>query len=138
MGPHTQADQKAYDRLSQKMIRRKEIRAGIREKQRYMSMLRVDDRDDHDDVRRARLYFLRQAVVGEMTAKDAWDAFCRAQINILQNIEEEEDAQERWRARQHIDIPPIPNEDIDNWLDAPLRQRTLAEIARDNQNIQTF
>lgn len=138
MGPHTLADQQSYDRLSRKRQRRKELRAGVRDLDYYMHALQGDGRDEGLQIRFERLHYIDMVERGEMTARDAVQAFLVRR--------------EQWWAEQHErDIradyegereygqfgDPIPHAvDGDRWLDEP-RERTLADLASDNQNIHT-
>jgi len=137
MGPHTLADQQSYDRLSSRLHSRKEIRAGIREHENFMYQLRGDGRDEDIEIRLQRMHYIRMVERGEMTARDALNAFLESRDNIARrdrDIQRDYDGERQYGAFG----PAIPHAvDGDNWLQEPRRERTLAEIAGDNQNIHT-
>lgn len=143
MGPHTLADQKSYERLSRKLQQRKDLKAGLRENQRYMHMLQGDDRDEDFQVRIERQHYIRMLEIGEiLTARDAFDAFTR-HIQDIRAEERRRVAEEVWRDEQGEREygrfgPAIPHAaDGDNWLGQAHRERTLAEIANDRQSVHT-
>jgi hypothetical protein len=137
IGPHTLADQKSYERISSKLRRRKEIRAGIREKERYMHALQGDGRDEDIEIRLQRMHYIRMVERGEMTARDAFNAFLESRDNIARrdrDIQRDYDGEREYGAFG----APIPHAvEGDNWLAEPRRERTLADIAADNQSIHT-
>ena len=137
MGPHTLADQQSYDRLSSKLRNRKEIREGLREHENFMHQLRGDGRDEDIDTRLQRMHYLNMVDRGEMTAREALNNFNRNRQRValeLQHIYEDQQGEREYAAFG----PPIPHAvDGDNWLAEPPRERTLAEIAADRQNIHT-
>jgi hypothetical protein len=136
-GPHTLADQQSYDRLSSKLQNRKEIRAGIREHENFMYQLRGDGRDEDADTRLQRLHYIRMVETGEMTSRQALELFNRIRPRL---VREWRDIEEDYRGEREYEAfgPPIPHAvDGDNYLAEPPRERTLAEIAADRQNIHT-
>lgn len=136
-GPHTLADQQSYDRLSSKLQNRKEIRAGIREHENFMYQLRGDGRDEDADTRLQRLHYIRMVETGEMTSRQALELFNRIRPRLAR---EWNDIEEDYRGEREYEAfgPPIPHAvDGDNYLAEPPRERTLAEIAADRQNIHT-
>jgi hypothetical protein len=136
-GPHTLADQQSYDRLSSKLQNRKEIRAGIREHENFMYQLRGDGRDEDADTRLQRLHYIRMVETGEMTSRQALELFNRIRPRL---VREWNDIEEDYRGEREYEAfgPPIPHAvDGDNYLAEPPRERTLAEIAADRQNIHT-
>jgi len=137
MGPHTLADQQSYDRLSSRLHSRKEIRAGIREHENFMYQLRGDGRDEDADTRLQRLHYIRMVDIGEMTSRQALELFNRIRPRL---VREWRDIEEDYRGERDYEAfgPPIPHAvDGDNYLAEPPRERTLAEIAADRQNIHT-
>ena len=137
MGPHTLADQQSYDRLSSKLQSRKEIREGLREHDRLMHQLRGDGRDEDADTRLQRLHYIRMVETGEMTSRQALELFNRIRPRL---VREWRDIEEDYRGEREYEAfgPPIPHAvDGDNWLHEPRRERTLADIAADRQNIHT-
>jgi hypothetical protein len=139
MGPHALADQQSYDRLFSKLRNRKEIREGLREHDRLMHQLRGDGRDEDMDTRLQRMHYLNMVDRGEMTIGDAYRAFVQrhgaaARAGAGRQVWEDQQGEREYAAFG----PPIPNAvDGDNWLAEPPRERTLAEIAADRQNIHT-
>uniref|UniRef100_A0A6C0KD58 Uncharacterized protein n=1 Tax=viral metagenome TaxID=1070528 RepID=A0A6C0KD58_9ZZZZ len=136
MGPHTLADQKSYERLASKLRRRKELREGLRERENFMYHLRGDGRDEELNVRFERAHYIRMAETGEMTARGALNAFMawRRAEAARRDVWEDEHGEREYEQFG----PPIPRAvDGDHWLAEPPRERTLAEIAADNQNIHT-
>ena len=137
IGPHTLADQQSYERISSKLRRRKEIRAGIREKDRHMHALQGDGRDEDIEIRLQRTHYIRMVERGEMTARDAFNAFLESRDNIARrdrDIQRDYDGEREYGAFG----APIPHAvEGDNWLDERRRERTLADIATDNQSIHT-
>lgn len=136
-GPHTLADQQSYERIKNKIWRRKEIRGGIREKEHYMHALQGDGRDEDMEIRLQRTHYIRMVQRGEMTARDAFNAFLESRDNIFRR---DHDIRADYEGERHYaqfgePIPPLAA--ADRWLDEPRRERTLAEIAADNQNIHT-
>jgi len=141
-GPHTLADHQSYERLARKLRNRKEIREGVREPQNLMHRLRGDGRDELLEIRQARLHYIDMVERREMTIGNAYDAFDQAQHRIYR----EQNRRDVWNDEQgerdyHINYGnAIPNVvDGDNWLNdnEPPRERTLADIAADRQNIHT-
>jgi hypothetical protein len=139
MGPHTLADQQSYKRLSSKLRRRKEIRAGIREHENFMHQLRGDGRDENLNVRFERMHAIMLVETGEMTARDALNSFVVRRREIYADLARREVWEDEQGERNYANFgPAIPHAvDGDNWLQEPPRERTLAEIAGDNQNIHT-
>lgn len=139
MGPHTLADQKSYERLASKLRRRKEIRAGLRERENFMYHLRGDGRDEDLNVRFERMHYIMLAETGEMTARDALNAFMVRRREIHDRIARQHVWDDEQGEREYEQFgPAIPHAvDGDNYLAEPRRERTLAEIAGDNQNIHT-
>lgn len=140
MGPHTLADQQSYKRLSSKLRRRKEIRAGIREHENFMYQLRGDGRDEDLNTRFERMHAIMLVETGEMTAREALDNFNRNRPRLVRERAAWRDIEEDYRGEREYEAfgPAIPHAvDGDNWLQEPRRERTLAEIAGDNQNIHT-
>ena len=147
-GPHTLADQQSYDRLSSKLQNRKEIRQGLREHDRLMHQLRGDGRDEDMDTRLQRLHYLDMVDRGEMTARQALESFNRNRPRLVREWRYPDDPERApWRdieedyrgEREYQQFGrPIPHAvDGDNWLAEPPRERTLAEISADRQNIHT-
>ena len=147
-GPHTLADQQSYNRLSSKLQSRKEIREGLREHERLMHQLRGDGRDEDAGTRLQRMHAIMLVETGEMTAREALENFNRTRPRLVRewrHPNERERAPWRdieddyWGERQYAAFgAPIPQAvDGDNWLADPPRERTLAEIAADRQNIHT-
>jgi hypothetical protein len=137
MGPHTLADQQSYDRLSSKLQNRKEIRAGIRDHENFMHQLRGDGRDEDLNTRFERMHAIMLVETGEMTARQALDNFNRNRPRLVREWRDIEEDYQGEREYQQFG-PPIPQAvDGDNWLQEPPRERTLAEIAADRQNIHT-
>jgi hypothetical protein len=137
MGPHTLADQQSYDRLSSKLQSRKEIREGLREHDRLMHQLRGDGRDEDAGTRLQRMHAIMLVQTGEMTAREALENFNRTRPRL---VREWRDIEEDYRGEREYEAfgPPIPHAvDGDNYLAEPPRERTLAEIAADRQNIHT-
>ena len=141
-GPHTLADQMSYERNASKLQRRKELRMGLRERENMMHYLRGDARDEDIEIRQQRLHYLDMVERREMTLGDAYAAFNVA----LQRVYRERRRREAWadeqgeRDYQINYIPGIPHAvDGDDWLNdnEPPRERTLADIANDNQGIHT-
>jgi len=153
IGPHTLADQQSYDRIASKIRRRKERRSGLRERENIMHELRGDGRYEPDEIRLERLHHIMLVETGEMTARDALREFIGRRTRIFQqlaaqrarnrqaeNNEAMDDIEEDYRGEREYEQfgPAIPQAvDGDNWLAEPRRERTLAEIAADNQNIHT-
>ena len=139
MGPHTLADQKSYERLSSKLRRRKEIRAGLRERETFMHHLRGDGRDENLNVRFERMHYIMMAETGEMSARDALHAFMVRRREIQDQIARRDVWEDEQGERDYANFgPAIPHAvDGDNWLQEPPRERTLAEIANDNQSVHT-
>jgi len=140
MGPHTLADQQSYKRLSSKLRRRKEIRIGIREHENFMYQLRGDGRDEDLNTRFERMHAIMLVETGEMTAREALDNFNRNRLRLVRERAEWRDVEEDLRGEREYEAfgPAIPHAvDGDNWLHEPRRERTLADIAGDNQNIHT-
>jgi hypothetical protein len=136
-GPHTLADQQSYDRLSSKLRNRKEIREGLREHDRLMHQLRGDGRDEDMDTRLQRMHYLNMVDRGEMSAREALENFNRNRPRLVREWRDIEEDYQGEREYQQFG-PPIPQAvDGDNWLAEPPRERTLAEIAADRQNIHT-
>ena len=133
MGPHTLADHDSYKRISGKIVRRKELRAGVRERNNMMHWLRGDGRDEDMGLRQQRWHYLRMVEMGHMTVGDAYDGF-----NIVwQRNRREMRQREAWDAEEEA-ARAIGAIDADNYLrDEPPRERTLAEIATDNQSVHT-
>jgi hypothetical protein len=139
-GPHTLADQQSYDRLARHRRNRREIREGLRERENVMYRLRGDGRDELLQIRQARLHYIDMVERREMTAADAYDAFNDAQRRIYREQNRRDVFNDEQGERDyHINYDnAIPNVvDGDNWLNEPPRERTLAEIAADRQNIHT-
>jgi len=137
MGPHTLADQQSYDRLSSKLRNRKEIREGLREHENFMHQLRGDGRDEDMDTRLQRMHYLNMVDRGEMSAREALENFNRNRPRLVREWRDIEEDYQGEREYQQFG-PPIPQAvDGDNWLAEPPRERTLAEIAADRQNIHT-
>jgi len=137
MGPHTLADQQSYDRLSSKLQNRKEIRAGIRDRENFMHQLRGDGRDEDAETRLQRMHAIMLVETGEMTAREALENFNRNRTRL---VREWRDIEEDYQGEREYEAfgPPIPHAvDGDNYLAEPRRERTLAEIAADRQNIHT-
>lgn len=137
MGPHTLADQQSYDRLSSKLQNRKEIRAGMRDRENFMHQLRGDGRDEDLNTRFERMHAIMLVETGEMTARQALENFNRNRPRL---VREWRDIEEDYRGEREYEAfgPPIPHAvDGDNYLAEPPRERTLAEIAADRQNIHT-
>jgi hypothetical protein len=137
MGPHTLADQQSYDRLSSKLQNRKEIRAGIRDRENFMHQLRGDGRDEDAETRLQRMHAIMLVETGEMTAREALENFNRNRTRL---VREWRDIEEDYQGEREYEAfgPPIPHAvDGDNYLAEPPRERTLAEIAADRQNIHT-
>jgi hypothetical protein len=135
-GPHTLADQQSYERLARKLRNRKEIREGLRESDNMLHQLRGDGRDEPLEIRQARLHYLDMVERREMTIGDAFRAFQQRLAEIWARITRQELGED-----YHINYGnAIPNVvDGDNWLNdnEPPRERTLADIAADRQNIHT-
>ena len=141
MGPHTLADQKSYERLASKLRRRKQIREGLREHDRLMHHLRGDGRDEDLNIRFERMHYIRMAETGEMTGRDALQAFSLRRAEIWERMARaEREIEQDYQGEREYEAfgAPIPHAvDGDNWLAEPPRERTLAEIAADRQNIHT-
>ena len=139
MGPHTLADQQSYDRLSSKLQSRKEIRSGIRERENFMHQLRGDGRNELLEIRQERMHYIMMVETGEMTPRDALLAFMVRRREIQDQVARRDVWNDEQGEREYEAFgPPIPNAvDGDNWLAEPRRERTLADIAGDNQNIHT-
>lgn len=130
--PHSLADQQSYERLSIKLRRRKEIRAGVRERENLLHMLRGDGRDEYLDIRYERLHYIHMVDEGEMTLRDAVHSFMTRRRELLMRMGQ----RDVWEDEPHV--APIPHAvNGDRWLEEQPHQRTLAEIAGDNQNIHT-
>jgi len=139
MGPHTLADQQSYDRLSSKLRNRKEIREGLREHDRLMHHLRGDGRDEDMDTRLQRMHYLNMVDRGEMNIGDAYRAFNRHRDAAARAADRRQVWEDQQGEREYAAFgAPIPQAvDGDNWLAEPPRERTLADIAADRQNIHT-
>lgn len=139
MGPHTLADQQSYDRLSSKLQNRKEIREGLRERQNFMHQLRGDGRNELLEIRQERMHYIMMVETGEMTPRDALLAFMVRRRDIQDQMARRDVWNDEQGEREYEQFgPPIPHAvDGDNYLAEPRRERTLAEIAGDNQNIHT-
>jgi hypothetical protein len=104
-----------------------------------MHQLRGDGRDEDMDTRLQRMHYLNMVDRGEMTIGDAYRAFVQrhgaaARAGAGRQVWEDQQGEREYAAFG----PPIPNAvDGDNWLAEPPRERTLAEIAADRQNIHT-
>lgn len=133
-GPHTLADQQSYERISNRIKRRNAIREGLREKENYLHAIRGDGRDENLDIRLQRLHYIRMVETGEMTGRDALRAFQQRRAEIWERMAQEELGDEY---RINYPNPIMQAVDGDNWLAEPPRERTLAEIANDNQGIHT-
>jgi len=139
-GPHTLADHQSYERLARKLRNRKTIREGLRERDNVMHRLRGDGRDELLEIRQARLRYIDMVERREMTAGDAYHAFNHAQERIYREQNHRDVFNDEQGERDyHINYDnAIPNVvDGDNWLNEPPRERTLADIAADRQNIHT-
>ena len=139
-GPHTLADQQSYNRLSSKLRSRKEIREGVRERENLMHQLRGDSRrDENATVRLERQHYIMMVETGEMTVRNALNAFMHWRQEIYAEIVRRDAWEDAQGEREYAAFgAPIPQAvDGDNWLAEPPRERTLAEIAADRQNIHT-
>ena len=139
-GPHTLADQQSYERISGKLRNRKEIRDGLRERENLMHQLRGDPRrDENATVRLERQHHIMMVETGEMTARDALNAFMQRRREIYAEIARHDAWEDAQGEREYAAFgAPIPHAaEGDNWLAERRRERTLADIAADNQNIHT-
>jgi len=132
-GPHTEADHKSYINHVHKVNNRKELRAGLRERNYYKHWVH-SSRGVVEEVwiRDMRLRLIGEVADNHITYRDAYNQM-RVAIDMYDRREDEivEDLDD---ARRNLDFA-----DAEDWepREAQHIQRTLAQIAADNQSVHT-
>jgi len=135
MGPHTEADHKSYINHVRKVNNRKILRKHERERNYYKHWVH-SSRGVIEEVwiRNMRLRMIEEVAENRITYRDAYNQM-QAAIDMYHRREDEMEIEENLdEARRNLDFA-----DADDW-EPPVEQhvqRTLAQIAGDNQSVHT-